>query len=161
MTPPADHPEGSDVRKAVVVSTSTLSPTQFAIADAGKTLFSDSLTTGKEFCKWMVPICSGEVATYLALLKFVGVPSALAPPVSQFLLLSVLPAGLFVLAMLVFVLGVLPRRFKQATLDTPSGTEELYDEVVNSRRLVILVGTGVFLAANLLMIGILSYALVY
>ena len=146
---------------AQVVRTNLLTPTEAAIAEAGKALFSESAPTGRDYCRFMVPICSGEVPTYLALLKFVGLPGAVLSQPSAIYAISAVPAILFVIAALVFVIGVLPHRFERETLDTPQGADKAYRDAINAGRTASITGTALFIAANLVAIAFICYSLVY
>jgi len=175
----ASYEPGGPVAKSTVL----LSPTQEATAEAAKTLFADTLTAGRDYCKFMVPVAAGEIPTYLALAKFVGIAAISGPNPSTLYVLAVIPAVLFVLSALAFVWGVLPKVFgswdvvsvKQSgtpsqndkkgqpteTIDTPEGTDSLYRTVARSRWVVSRVGTGLFITANLAAIFVLVYALIY
>lgn len=147
--------------RVVSAGSSLLSPTESAVSDAATSLFKSSVTANRDYAKFMVPICSGEVPTYLALLKYVGYPASLVSPLSLVYVLTAIPAILFVLASVVFVLGVMPERYSKATLDKAEDAEGLYERAVNGGRMAAIIGTTVFLSANVAAILIVSYALTY
>ena len=51
-----------------VVKTRPISPADQALYDAGKQMLADSVSVGREFCKFMVGVSTGAIPLYLALL---------------------------------------------------------------------------------------------
>lgn len=144
-----------------VTATYLLSPTEDAELTAAKGLFPTSLSAGIDFAKFMIPICSAEVPTYFAILKFAGLTGFTSPGTSLLYLAAAIPAVLFVAAGLLFAIGAFPQIFRRATLDSEHGEHELYRKVSLGRVRYVWVGMFVFVAANLIAIIMTSSVLVW
>ena len=60
----------NDPEKIEVSNVVQTTPHNDAIYEAGKTLLIDSITTGREFCKFMITMSTSAIPIYLGLLKF-------------------------------------------------------------------------------------------
>jgi hypothetical protein len=155
--------EGTDVKRGQIVSvaSSALSPTEAAVSDAAKSVFTNSVTATRDYAKFMLPICGGEVPTYLALLKYVGYPPGSTVDLSLLYLASALPAFLFLVAAVVFVFGVMPEHYDRGTLDRAGDVDRLYERVVNGGRTASTAGTTLFVIANIIAIIVVIYVMTH
>ena len=64
-------------------SVGPLSPHNEALYEAGKEMLISSISTAREFCKFMITVLTGAIPLYLGLLKFV-LPENIRLPVSNF-----------------------------------------------------------------------------
>src|SRR2546427_6865884 len=84
-----------------------VSPHNQALYEAGKQMLVDSISVGREFCKFMVGVSTGAIPLYLALLGL-ALPKDYRPPWWKGFL-AIVPAAGFLVAAVVFALGVFPR----------------------------------------------------
>ena len=54
-----------------VLYSAPISPHSKALYEAGKSILTDSLETGREFCKFMIGTCTGAIPVYLGILTFI------------------------------------------------------------------------------------------
>jgi hypothetical protein len=66
------HPPNPDVPGAMieVISSEPVTPHNRALYEAGKTILTESLKTGREFCQFMTTTSLAAVPVYLGLLTF-------------------------------------------------------------------------------------------
>jgi len=95
---------GNNIKVSNVVSTT---PHNEAIYEAGKTLLVESITTGREFCKFMITMSTSAIPIHLGLLKFV-LPEKYTLSLSQGIF-AVIPAFVFLIAAIIFTLGYYPQ----------------------------------------------------
>lgn len=123
----AEQEAGVDGPVVQVVGTELMSLHDRALRDAGKSLLSDTLSVGRDFCKQMITLSTGAIPIYLALLKFV-LPAKYK--LSQCQVVTVVSAGvLFLLSTLIFAWALYPKT-EQFSLD-------MLDEVHNAREAMI------------------------
>lgn len=129
-----------------MVETGTLSPHSKAVYEAGKTLLIDSIGTGREFCQSMIGYSTGAIPIYLGLLAFIfpenyvlGIGAGVA---------VTLPAILFLLASITFVVGYLPIKTK-FSLDLIEEIERERERIIQHRNLLIKIGFSIFAAGML------------
>ena len=127
------------------ITTSIITPHNKALYEAGKTLLIDSITTGREFCKFMISVSSGAIPIYLGLLKFV-LPEHYSLSFKQGVLI-IAPAFLFLFASVVFALGYYPQ-VGAFSLDIPQEIENERMKTIRKRRNLTWFGFIVFLAGN-------------
>jgi hypothetical protein len=135
-----------------------LSPYSKAIYEAGKTLLDESISTGREFCKFMVTICSSAIPIYLGILTFV-LPKNVRLDWT-WMILAILPALLFLSGTVLFVLGYLPVR-TQFSLEILEEIEKARQATIAGRLRMIRIGFSVFVFASLLAISMVIAAISY
>jgi hypothetical protein len=86
---------------------SAVTPHNRALYEAGKTLLIESITTGREFCKFMISVSTGAIPIYLGLLKFV-LPEHYILSLEQGIF-AVVPAVFFLTASVIFAIGYYPQ----------------------------------------------------
>jgi hypothetical protein len=133
-----------------------ISPHNQALYEAGKGILTDSLSVGREFCKFMVGVSTGAIPLYLALLQF-ALPKDYRPGWGRGAL-AVLPGALFLAASIVFALGVFPRT-STFSLDVADQIEAARASVIGRRRKLSLAGFALFALASLVSIVVTVAAL--
>jgi len=125
---------------------STVTPHNRALYEAGKTLLIESITTGREFCKFMISVSTGAIPIYLGLLKFV-LPEHYTISLKQGILV-VVPVVLFLIASVVFTFGYYPQagRF---SLDILNEIERERTKTIRRRAKLTWVGFSIFLIGAL------------
>ena len=136
-----DKENNSVNQRVEVEEVSAVTPHNRALYEAGKALLVESITTGREFCKFMISMSTGAIPIYLGLLKFV-LPEKYVLSVKQGII-AIIPAILFLVASVIFVSGYLPQagRF---SLDIPSEIERERTKTIQSRAILTRVGFGIF-----------------
>lgn len=132
--------------KSQVIDVGEVSPHNKALYEAGKTLLVDSVSTGREFCKNMIGVCTGAIPLYLGILAFI-LPKEYALGMTRSILISV-PAIMFLLACVVFTFGYLPvtGRF---SLDLVGEIEREINKSIRHRSALIKIGFTVFVVGTL------------
>jgi hypothetical protein len=126
-----------------VRSVAAISPHNKGLYEAGKKILGDSLDAGRDFCSFMITTSLGAIPVYLALLSL-ALPKEYKPTASD--VRVILPAALFLLATVVFILGFFPRA-KKASLDIPSEIEDARIAYIKQRRTAAIVGFFLFALA--------------
>jgi hypothetical protein len=126
------------------------------VYEAGKQMLVDSVSIGRDFCKFMVGVSTGAIPLYLALLQL-AVPKDYRPGWGEGAL-EVAPGALFLAAAATFAVGMLPRR-SDVSLDNVEATEALRVEVMTQRARFTYVGFALFGVAALASIVITIVAL--
>lgn len=121
---------------------SAVTPHNRAIYEAGKILLIESITAGREFCKFMISVSTGAIPIYLGLLKFV-LPDDYTLSLEQGIF-AVVTAFLFLIASVVFAFGYYPQagRF---SLDIINEIESERTKTIRRRAKLTWAGFGVFL----------------
>lgn len=114
-----------------------LSPHNRAVYEAGKQLLVESLSTGREFCKFMVGVATGAVPIYLSLL-------ALALPDGYRLsfrgsAIARVPALGFLVAAIVFAVGFFPKT-ETFSLDIVDAIEGARTKAIQRRQRLATIG---------------------
>jgi hypothetical protein len=133
-----------------------VSPHNQALYEAGKQLLTDSITVGREFCKFMVGISTGAIPLYLALLTL-ALPKDYRPAWWKGIA-AIVPASLFLLAAVTFALGVFPRT-GTFSLDYPEQIDTARSNAISWRRNVAIVGFSLFALAATMSIVVTIAAL--
>ena len=126
-----------------------VSPQDQGLYEAGKQLLVESISVGREFCKFMVGVSTGAIPLYLALLTL-ALPKDYRPAWGKGIL-AIVPASLFLLAAVTFALGVFPRT-GQFSLDYPEQIDAARSKAIDWRRSVSIVGFLLFGVAALMSI---------
>ncbi|NWL16375.1 hypothetical protein FHG08_11800 [Pseudoalteromonas sp. Scap03] len=107
-----------------------ITPHTEAILNAGSRLLSESIETGREFCKSMISFSIAAIPAYIGLLKlFIPKDTLISSIVSPIWLLPIL---LFILSASIFVFGYLPVR-KLVSLELPDAIENAIEKQINRR----------------------------
>jgi hypothetical protein len=121
-----------------------VTPHNAALYEAGKALLVASVDVGREFCKTMITVAMGAVATYLALLGL-AVGKDYRPSVAVGGLLLVPVVALLVSACL-FAWGYFPKT-TDISLDSVESISTTRSEIVSRRRTLAAAGFGLFVLA--------------
>lgn len=139
--------ENKSVNKGIeIVDVSAVTPHNRALYEAGKALLIESITTGRQFCKFMISVSTGAIPIYLGLLKFV-LPEHYAFSLERGIL-AIGPAILFLIATVVFTVGYFPQ-VGHFSLDIPAEIERERTKTIQRRTKLTLLGFIIFLAATL------------
>ncbi len=130
----------------------TITPTNRAIYEAGKAMLIQSVSTGREFCKFMIGTTLSAIPIYVALLKL-AIPEGYAM-LGTNMALALLPCILILASSAMFVWGYFPRS-GTASLDIPEEIERERSAIVAKRHLLGISASGVFLVAILSCIAVL------
>ena len=132
--------------KIKLESVEPLSPHNEALYEAGKDVLKSSISTARDFCKFMITMSTGAIPTYLALLEFV-LPEEIVLPVDR-LVLSVIPPFIFLISAVIFTLGYLPATH-HFSLDIVEEIRTMYQGMIVRRKKFIKYGIVVFLVGSI------------
>lgn len=135
-------------------SVEPLSPHNEALYETGKDMLKSSISTARDFCKFMITVSIGAIPIYLGLLGFV-LPEKVVLPASK-LFLSVIPPFLFLISSIIFIIGYFPQ-VDYFSLDIIEEIKDAYEKTIQRRRKFINWGIIVFLAGST--VAILSIAI--
>lgn len=125
-----------------------------ALYDAGKELLTESIRVGREFCKFMVGVSTSSIPVYLGLLKLL-LPEKYRPTGWE-AGLALLPAVLFLVSAILFVVGYFPQR-GELSLELLDEIERERSAAIGHQRRWAMGGFSVYCIA--VVIGILVAAL--
>jgi len=142
-----------------IESVRPLSPHNEALYEVGKEMLKSSIRTARDFCKFMITVCTGSIPTYLGLLKLV-LPTKASLSQAE-LIISYAPPFLFLVSAVVFIFGYFPQS-DYFSLDIIDEIKIAYEETVKKRRIFIILGTnffsiGTFFAILNILIHIIKY----
>ncbi|MCP4602151.1 MAG: hypothetical protein GY847_16815 [Proteobacteria bacterium] len=121
-----------------------LSPHTKALLKAGERLLTESVETGREFCKSMIGISLTAIPIYVGLVKaFVPKDKIIMDLVG---LIWVFPVGLFILAAVILLTGYMPGR-NRVSIELPGEIEETLNRAINRRFWVGVIGFIMLCAA--------------
>ena len=143
--------EKKESGEIIIEEITAISPTNQAIYEAGKSLLIDSVSTGREFCKFMISNCMSAIPIYLALVKFV-LPEKYSLSFNEGII-ALIPALLFLVSGIIFVIGYFPQQGK-ASLDIPAEIERERSNTVRRRQNRSVVGFVIFCFAVVAALGI-------
>lgn len=123
-----------------------VSPHNQALYEAGKQMLVESVSVGREFCKFMVGISTGAIPLYLALLQL-ALPKDYRPDCVKGIV-GIAPAATLLAAATVFALGVFPQS-DTFSLDLPDEIDEARTAVIDRRGRLAAIGFFLFAAAAL------------
>lgn len=118
-----------------------LSPHNKALYEAGKALLVESVSVGREFCKFMTTTALSAIPLYLALLKFVLPKDYVLQSRDEVFFL--LPIVAFLASSVLFILGYFPQRGR-LSLDLPSEIERERGKTIERRQWYSVVAFIVF-----------------
>lgn len=132
-----------------IESVGPLSPHNEALYETGKEMLKSSISTARDFCKFMITISTGAIPIYLGLLKLV-LPENITLSLTE-LLLSTIPPFFFLISAIVFTLGYFPQvdYFSLAIIDE---IKRAYEKTVIKRRKFTIGGTALFVIGTMLAI---------
>ena len=131
---------------------SAVTPHNRALYEAGKTLLIESITTGREFCKFMISVSTGAIPIYLGLLKFV-LPEHYTLSLEQGVLI-VVPTVFFLIASIAFTIGYFPQT-GCFSLDIINEIERERTKTIRRRAKLTWIGFGIFLIGALTAIAVI------
>lgn len=132
-------------------SVEPLSPHNEALYETGKGMLKSSVSTARDFCKFMITVSTGAIPVYLGLLEFV-LPENVVLPTGK-LVLSVIPPFLFLASTVLFIMGYFPQ-VEYFSLDIIEETKTAYENTIMRRKKFINSGISVFLIGSIF--GIIS-----
>ena len=134
------NPEDQSIE---ILEVSAVTPHNSALYEAGKSLLIDSVSIGRDFCKYMISLSSSAIPIYLGLLGFV-LPEYSTLSLKQGIF-AILPSFLFLISTAVFTLGYLPKtgNFSLNIINEISGERA---KTINRRNRLTWIGFGIFLA---------------
>jgi hypothetical protein len=129
------------------IHVSALSPHNQGLYEAGKQMLVDSISVGREFCKFMVGVATGAIPLYLALVQF-ALPKDYRPDWLWKGVAAIAPGAIFLIAALLFALGVFPRT-GEFSLDVPAEIDTARSKAISWRRKLAIAGFFCFVIAAL------------
>ncbi len=129
-----------------VLYSAPISPHSKALYEAGKSILTDSLETGREFCKSMIGISTGAIPIYLGILTFM-LPEKYKLGFAAGVLIA-LPAIGFLVAALLFVIGYLPVS-GEISLNDVDEIDQERSRIIRHRVKFIWFGFGLFTVSTL------------
>lgn len=142
---------------AITVAEVTLvTPTNQAIYEAGKSMLIESVSTGREFCKFMIGTSTSAIPVYLALIKFI-LPEKYVPSLKVGIV-ALTPSVIFLLAAIIFLVGYFPQQ-GIASLDIPEEIEKERRKSVQRRHRLSIAGFSVFCIAVLTGLIVIGFML--
>jgi len=129
-----------------VLYSAPISPHSKALYEAGKSILTDSLETGREFCKFMIGTCTGAIPVYLGILTFI-LPEKYILGIAAGELIA-LPAIGFLIASLLFTMGYLPVS-GEISLDDVDEIDRERARLIRHRARFIWIGFGLFFLSTL------------
>ncbi len=139
----------SEIQGVELVGVSAVTPHNRALYEAGKNLLVESITTSRDFCKFMISMSTGAIPIYLALIKFV-LPDKYTLTFNQSALV-VIPAFLFLIASIVFTFGYFPQS-GYFSLDIIEEIERERKKTLEMRAKVTWIGFSLFLIGTIISI---------
>jgi hypothetical protein len=124
-----------------------VSPHNRALYEAGKNILIESISTGREFCKFMTTTTIGAIPTYLALLKLVQPKDYVLKSPDE--IIFFIPAILLLISTIIFVIGYFPQK-GTLSLDLPNDIERERSATINRRQRYAAWGFLVFCVAVVL-----------
>ena len=124
-----------------LISVSDASPHNQAIYEAGKALMIESVTTARDFCKFMITTSTSAIPVYISIMAFL-LPEDYVLDVVNGLVVS-LPAAIFLLSTIAFTVGYFPVS-TTLRLDIIEEIEHERLRTIRRRRRVITAGFTLF-----------------
>jgi uncharacterized membrane protein YbhN (UPF0104 family) len=122
-----------------------VSPHNKAVYEAGKALLIESINTGREFCKFMISTSISAIPIYIGILTFI-LPEGYNPS-TQEKIIGVIPAIVFLIAAILFVVGYLPV-ISRFSLDIIEEIEKERSKAIRHRGKLIKAGFSLFIAGT-------------
>jgi hypothetical protein len=131
-------------------------PHNQALYEAGKEMLVDSVTVGRDFCKFMAGVATGAISIFLAILA-VALPKDYRPSWG-FGIAIVVTAALFLVSAAVYALGVFPRT-GDLSLDLIDSIDTVRKAAIKRRETCALIGSAFFAIGVLAVVGVSIAAL--
>jgi len=148
----SSNKDGMNIKDEIKCNSTILSHHEIAILESGKKLYNETVDSSREFAKFMIQISFGSIPVYFAITKYL---SADIRNVSFFYkMIFLAPPILFLISSIVFIFSFLPKH-KSVSLDELNQIRELRNRIVNSRRILNLVGTFILISGILIAIAIM------
>lgn len=125
----------------------TVSPHNQALYDVGNELIRQSLTVGRDYCKFMITTSLSAIPIFLSIIAF-SIPDKTALDISTKIYLFI-PVTLFLAASLIFTWGYFPV-MENFCLDIIDEIEFVRSKTIRKRHILIRVGVAIFLIAVLI-----------
>jgi len=135
-----------------IVNIREVSPHNKAIYELGKSMLNDSISTGREFCKFMITLSTGAIPVYLSILSFLLPEDYELGFVKS--LIATLPGLAFLLCIVVFTIGFFPI-MSNFSLDVVDEIEEAREKTIQRRVKLIKLGFSIFVIAILVSIFVI------
>lgn len=129
-----------------VVNVSEVSPHSKAIYELGKSMLSDSVDIGREFCKFMITLSTGAIPIYLGILTFLLPEGYQLGFVKG--LIAILPLIAFLICTIVFTVGFFPIT-SSFSLDIVDEIDKAREKIIERRARLIKLGFSIFVIAVL------------
>ena len=123
-----------------------LSPYSKAIYEAGKLLLNESISTGREFCKFMVTISTSAIPIYLSILTFLLPENYRLDLIGG--IIAIIPSIIFLVSTVLFVLGYFPIS-TNFSLEIINEIERAREATIKRRIRMIKIGFSMFIIAIL------------
>jgi hypothetical protein len=133
-----------------------ITPHNQALYEAGKEMLVDSITVGREFCKFMVGISTGAISIFLAILA-VALPKDYRPSWG-FGIAIVVTAAVFLVSAGAYALGVFPQQ-GHLSLDLVESIDEARTKAIRRRERCALIGSVLFAIGVVAVVGVSFAAL--
>lgn len=130
-----------------VTDTKKLTPTNEAIYDAGKLMLVESLSSSREYCKFMITLSSGSIPIYLTLLKFF-LDKNLKYLVLNYIFFLI-PLLFWIISIIIFTVGYIPKLTK-ISLDVIENIEFQRTKLIRKRIRLNWSGFSLFLIGVLI-----------
>jgi hypothetical protein len=131
-------------------------PHNAALYEAGKAMLVDSVTAGRDFCKFMVGVCTSAIPVYILLIGLI-VGKEYRPRFGEGALLLAAPST-FLAGAVVFGLGLFPIG-ATVSLDLPEEVEAARESLLVRRRLMSVIGLSLFVVGTVLSLVGITYAI--
>lgn len=125
---------------------SEITPHNKALYEAGKTMLIESISTGREFCKFMISTSTGAIPVYLGILTFLLPKNYSINLLEGIILLT--PSILFLISTIFFVIGFLPVS-SNFSLDIIEEIETERNQAIQRRMKFIKIGFTLFVIGAL------------
>jgi hypothetical protein len=129
-----------------VVEVSEISPQNQALYDVGRELILQSLSVGRDYCRFMITTSLSSIPIYFSILTFNLQGQQALDTSNKIFLMS--PVLLFLIAALVFTLGFLPA-VSNFSLDVIEQIETARSLTIRKRNTLIRIGVAFFISAVL------------
>lgn len=129
-----------------VEDVSEVSPQNQALYDTGKELIGQSLTVGRDYCRFMISTSLSAIPIFLSIIAF-GIPDQTTLDTSTKIYL-IIPVILFLAASLIFTWGYFPV-MESFSLDIIEEIESIRLKTIRKRYVLIRFGVVLFLVAVL------------
>jgi hypothetical protein len=130
-----------------VLSAEALTPDSLAIIEAGKQIFSDSLETGRDTCKFLVTLSASAIPIYIAIFRLIAGDHAPLTKVGTAVVAG--PLVLFLLA-IIFGASALRPTHERIRLNVLEDITDYRDRLLKTRRSAATKSFWLFIAGMVL-----------